>query len=359
MTGPESRPQVPRTGHEQVDSVLVEVTRGDRVESVHRGHVAVVASDGKLIASVGEPGSISFFRSCAKPFQAVPLVTNGAADGFGLTTEELALACSSHNGTAHHQRVVRSMLRKSGQDDTSLQCGFSPPLDEEEGSKVKLGIEPQSPVQCECSGAHASMVATCHYLGWPIDGYIERHHPLQRETVGVLAEVSGVAADTLEPATDGCSIPTYATSLASIARAYATLADPEEAARDGSPARRDALVRLRGAMAAHPELISGEGEADTLITQHTEGRVIAKLGAGGLLCLAIPGHRLGIAIRETSGAARALGPTAVAVLQQLGVESHEVINALREALIKPVRTFSGDTVGSVRPVITLEGLGLV
>jgi L-asparaginase II len=323
-----------------MDSVLVEVTRGDRVESVHHGHVAVVNAEGDLVAFSGDPESVSFFRSCGKPFQAVPLVMSGAADAFGFTTQ--------------HQDVARSMLRKTGRDQDSLQCGLAPPLDEKEGARVTLGLAPLSLVQCECSGAHAGMLATCQHMGWPVESYIESDHPLQRQVIEFLAAASGVAASTLEPATDGCSIPTYATSLRSIARAYATLADPDSAAWDGTQEQRQALLRLRSAMAAHPVMISEEGDVDTSIMQVTEGRVIAKLGAEGMVCLAIPEHGLGIAIRETSGASRALGPIAVAVLEALATEPPQVLHELREALVEPVRTFSGTVVGEVRPTVSLR-----
>ncbi len=336
-----------------MDGLLVEVTRGQRVESIHRGHIAVVNAEGSLSVYCGDPDSISFVRSCAEPFQAVPMVESGAADAFGFSTEELAQACSSHSGTQQHQDIVRSMLRKSGLDESRLQCGFARPIDEMEGSRVRLGLEPESTVQCECSGAHAGMVAACRHMGWPLDGYMEHGRPLQDQIVDVLSAVTGVAPNEMEPATDGCSIPTYAAPLRSFARAYAVLANPEGPLWDASPKRRGALMRLRDAMATHPVLISEEGDVDTAIMDLTEGRVIAKLGAEGMLCLAIPEHGLGVAIRESSGASRALGPIGVGVIEALGIESPAVIRQLREALVRPVKTFSGSIVGETRPTVSL------
>ena len=337
-----------------MDTVFVEVTRGDRVESVHRGHVAVVNARGDLVGFAGDPGSISFFRSCGKPFQAVPLVVTGAADAYGFSTEELALACASHSGTARHQEVVSSMLRKTGLDEDGLLCGYSPPLDEKEGARVSLGMDQPNLVQCECSGAHAGMRAACRHMEWPVESYVETGHPLQQQIVHIFSAASGVPVSALERATDGCSIPTYATTLGSIARAYAVLADPEGALWDGTREQRHALLRLRGAMTAHPVLISGEGDVDTTIMQVTEGRVVAKLGAEGLVCLAVPERGLGIAIRESAGASRALGPVAVAVLEALAVEPPQVLDRLREALVEPVRAFSGTVVGEVRPTLSLR-----
>src|SRR5690606_12799478 len=159
---------------------LAEVTRGDQVESVHRGHVAVVTADGMLVAWAGDPGAPAYFRSCAKPFQALPLVTTGAADAFGYTSEELALACASHDGTPRHQRIVLSMLAKAGAHESDLQCGYSPPLDAAEAARVRAGLAEPRLAQCECSGEHAGMVAACRHAGWPVGSYQQPDHPLQR-----------------------------------------------------------------------------------------------------------------------------------------------------------------------------------
>ncbi len=336
-----------------MDNVLVEVTRGQRVESHHRGHVAIVNGKGQLVGSVGDPEDMSFFRSSGKPFQAVPLVATGAADAFGFSPEELAMACASHSGTPEHQEIVRSMLSKVGLHEESLRCGYSPPIDEVESAHVTLDEKPRTLLQCECSGEHAGMVATCVHMGWDIDTYTEPDHPLQRMITEILAAASGVQESAFEQATDGCSLPTFGTSLQAIARSYAVLADPDSDLWDRPAEQRQALIRLREAMVTHPVVISGEGDIDTTIMQLTEGRVVAKLGAEGLLSLAVPGHQLGIAIRESGGASRALGPTACAIIDALGIEPGEVVQKLREALIEPVKAFSGKVVGEIRPAFSL------
>src|SRR5919199_5913842 len=102
---------------------LVEVRRGPIVESRHRGHVAAVTGAGQLVAFIGEPETVTYLRSSAKPFQALPLVTSGAADRFGLTEAELAVACGSHSGQDLHAEAVAGMLKKIGLDETFLKCG--------------------------------------------------------------------------------------------------------------------------------------------------------------------------------------------------------------------------------------------
>lgn len=337
-----------------VTTMLAEVTRGALVESSHQGNVAVVDARGTLVACGGDPESRSFFRSSAKPFQAVPVVANGAADAYGFTTQEIALACASHNATERHQAIVSSMLEKIGLSERDLRCGYSPPLDEEERARITLGLKEPTQIRCECSGEHAGMLAACRHAGWPISDYIARDHPLQLEIRSIVAAACGLAASELEVATDGCSIPTFGAPIRTFAFAYAVLANPDAAAWEGSSSYRAALLRLREAMALNPELISGDGEIDTTIMTATEGRVIAKLGAEGLLCLAIPEHELGVAISDAGGSTRGLGPAAIAVLEEFGIGDASTRDGLREQLCPPVQAFVGAPVGETRPALKLQ-----
>jgi L-asparaginase II len=333
---------------------MVEITRGNVVESRHLGNVAVVDATGDMVAWAGEPDTRMFFRSSAKPFQAVPLVASGAADAYGFTTEELALASASHNATQRHQAVVASMLAKTGLHEEDLQCGFALPMDEEEKARVTLGLTQPTLIQCECSGKHAGMLATCRHRGWPIGTYLELDHPLQQEIQAIIAAACGVPADTLDVATDGCSLPTFGASLRDFAAAYAVLSDPDGARWDGSPPYRAALHRIRGAIVEYPELVSGDGEIDTTIMRITGGSIVAKLGAEGLLCMAIPDRRLGIAINDSSGSERGLGPGAVAVLEGLELVDDGTLGMLKQELCPPIRSFAGQLVGETRPALMMS-----
>lgn len=335
-------------------TLMAEITRGDLVESRHLGHVVVVDGNADLVAWAGDPETRMFFRSSAKAFQAIPLVASGAADAYGFTTEELALATASHNATERHQAVVASMLTKAGLHESDLQCGIAPPLDEQEKARVTLGLTPPALIQCECSGKHAGMLATCRHQGWPTGSYLDSDHPLQQEIRAILAAACGVPADTFAVAIDGCNLPTFGAPIRAFATAYAVLADPEGASWDGPPAHRAALHRLREAIVAHPELVSGDGEIDTTIMRATKGKVMAKLGAEGLLCMAIPDRRLGVAISDSGGSTRSLGPGAVAVLAELDLVDDDVRAALEEALCPAVKNFSGRSVGETRPALTLS-----
>ncbi len=335
-------------------TLMAEITRGDLVESRHLGNAVVVDGNADVVAWAGDAETRMFFRSSAKPFQAIPLVASGAADAYGFTPEELALASASHNATMRHQAVVASMLMKAGLHESDLQCGIAPPLDEEEKARVTLGLTQPSLIQCECSGKHAGMLATCRHQGWPIENYLEPGHPLQQEIRAILAAACGVPAETFDVATDGCSLPTYGAPLRAFATAYAVLADPDGARWEGLPAYRAALLRLRKAIVAHPDLVSGDGEIDTTIMRVTGGKVMAKLGAEGLLCMAIPDLRLGVAISDSSGSERGLGPGAVAVLGELDLLDDATLTALRQELCPPVQSFAGQPVGEIKQVLTLS-----
>lgn len=334
-------------------TTLAETTRGDVIESVHQGSVVVVDADGDLVAWAGDPTAHVFFRSSAKIFQAVPLIVTGAADAYGFTTEELALACASHNGTRRHQDVVSSMLRKIGLSEQDLLCGAAPPLDEAEQARVTLCLTEATPISCECSGKHAGMLAACRHMGWSTEDYIHPDHPLQQHIREIVAAATGVCPSSLSVATDGCSLPTFGAPLEAFAFAYAVVADPDGAQWTGQPEWRAAIHRVREAMQLHPALFSGEGEIDTVIMRATRGRVVAKLGAEGLLCLALPERRLGIAISDLAGSTRSLGPAAIAVLREFDAIEPASLEQLRSEFCPPIETFTGNPVGVTRPAVRL------
>jgi L-asparaginase II len=335
-------------------AALALVTRGELIESIHYGTVAVVDIDGKLVSVAGEPDRWAFFRSSAKPFQAVPLIESGAADRFGFDDAELALCCSSHNGLPWQQRIVAGMLAKLRLDAGALACGNGPPYDEQEAARVTLGIVPASPLQCDCSGKHAGMLAACLQLGLPVESYLSAEHPLQRMILGIVAEAFRCDAETIVLAPDGCSLPTFGAPLHMFATAFATFADPDRAPKGAGFEHASALKRLRAAMAAHPRHIAGPGELDTDIIDVTKGRLIAKLGAEGLLCIAAPERGLGIAISVLDGSERARGPIALSVLEQLDLLSAQERADLQHRQHPPVTNFNGWDVGEVRADFALE-----
>jgi len=336
-----------------MSAILVDVTRGDLVESRHHGIVVVADVDAQVVASAGDPEARIFFRSSAKPFQAVPLIESGAAERFGFTPAELALCCSSHDGAPWQQAAVAAMLDRIGLGPEALQCGIAPPYDAREAARVTLEVTAATPLQCDCSGKHTGMLATCRHRGYPIESYLEPDHPLQQEIRRVMAAVLRMDAGSIDIAPDGCSVPTFGAPVRAFATAYATLAAPERVEPGHGGRHAAALNRLRDAMAGHPQHIAGPGELDTDIIEVTNGRIIAKLGAEGLLCLAVPEQGLGIAISILDGSERPRAAVALATLEQLDLLSAPERRALRDRQSTAVTNFNGWTVGEMRATFQL------
>ena len=215
---------VRRTTHDYLPpmpDLRIEATRGNLVESVHRVSVAVMNADGRLVAASGDPSRVAYWRSAAKPFQAMPLIADGAADALSITPEELALACASHSGEARHLAVAAGLLRRIGATEDMLACGPHPPASEAEAERlVREGIT-LTPLWNNCSGKHAGMLALVRHHGWPSAGYERAGHPLQHRILQEVARWTGVRAEAIPTATEGCTAVTFALPLTAMALAWA------------------------------------------------------------------------------------------------------------------------------------------
>lgn len=326
---------------------VVELTRGAVVESRHRVHVAVVDADGTLRAFSGDPELTTFWRSSAKPIQALAVVDDGAFERFGLTLQELALICGSHSGTAAHVRVAESILEKIGLTAEALACGPHAPWDEETRRDLQeQGLEPVR-LHNNCSGKHAGMMAVARARGWDPDGYHRVEHPVQARLLTEVARWTQLPAEAIGLGVDGCGVVSYAMPLSHMALAYASLA---AAARRGEHAPATVVE----AMAAHPEMVAGEGRICTDIARVTEGRVFAKMGAEGVYCVGVPGAELGIALKVEDGNMRAIAPAVAGVLRELDLISEDDFGALHGYVFREVSNTRGEPTGEVRPSIRLH-----
>ena len=354
------------------DPVLVEFQRGgpDRVETRHRGAVAVVDARGRLVWHAGDVQRAYALRSTAKPFQLLPLLLDGlhtADTGHGLmSAADLAVMMSSHTGETMHTERISALLARFGLDAGALKCGVqAPELRADKERLVREGAQ-ATPLHCNCSGKHTNMLAVCTHHGWPIASYLEIDHPLQIRIRDLLLALVGRADMALPRSIDGCSLPTFWLSLASLAQLFAYIADPGAAPPVEGRSIAAELATLRAAGMQHPELIAGSGRLDTLLMQALEGRLFAKTGAAGLYTVALPrapgvAEPLGIAIKIEDGDphSRIRAAVVVEVLRQLGVvkrDEREAWDAL-EAAARPIeRNFRGLEVGTYRPVFELEAL---
>ncbi len=330
--------------------VLVELTRGDLVESVHRGALAVVDARGAVVASLGDIDSPVYSRSSLKPMQTMVLVESGAADAFGLSDEEIALACASHSGEPMHATRVAAWLERIGLGESDLACGAHPSRYEPVVEAMIRAGEKPSRLHNNCSGKHTGFLTVARHWDVATEGYERVDHPVQRAVAAALRELSG--ATDLPYGIDGCAAPNFATSLAAFARAAARMASGHGLARP----RADAARRIVGAMIAHPELMSGTGRTCATLIRASGGRAAVKTGAEGFFGGWIPDLGLGIAIKIDDGAGRASETVIAALLDKLGLLGDDT--KARTVLRGPVRNTRGTVVGEHRPTPTLAALSL-
>jgi L-asparaginase II len=325
-------------------SLLVEVTRGDAVESRHVGAVAIADADGRILFAAGDVETPVFPRSAIKPLQALPLVESGAADAFGVDDIELALSCASHSGEPAHVTPVGSWLGRMGLDASSLGCGVHWPSDEGASRALaRAGLEPTA-LHNNCSGKHTGMLCTCLHRGDDLATYLEFDHPAQRAWIDVLGEFAGLDPLKLPRAIDGCSIPTLAIPTAALARAFARFGSPR-----GFAAKRQASVaRVQRAMMAAPFFVAGTDRFCTLAMEATQGALLVKTGAEGVFIGAVPQAGLGFALKIADGATRASQVAMVALVRRGLGDDHAISRALEPLATAKIETRKGAQVGLVR-----------
>ena len=330
-------------------AMLVEVTRGDAVECVHAGSIAVVNTQGHLLYQAGDPHALTFTRSTIKPFQAVPFLHGGGLQHFNLTTGETALLCASHSGEAMHVDAVQSILHKAGCGEQQLRCGCHVPMYYASRDTLPSADAQFTQLHHNCSGKHAGFLAHCVQHGLPRDSYLDPAHALQHAVRDSIAHFADMPSQALVMGIDGCSAPNYAMPLSRLASMYAKLAQGAASRAYGS-----ALVPLRDAMMRHPELVSGTGRNDLAFMQTAPDDWVAKIGADGVQVIGVRSAGLGIALKIADGNMRALYTAAVAVLQQLGLVEHAERSPLAPWLRPQLLNYSGLRTGEVRAAFQLH-----
>lgn len=315
---------------------MVEIWRGDFLESVHSGHAVVCDASGGIVEAWGDPDAIVLPRSSAKMIQALPLITSGAADAARLTTEQLALACASHNGAAIHTERVATWLETLNLDDDALRCG--PQMPDNRAAREGLIRAHEHPCQIHnnCSGKHAGFLTLAQHLGAGPE-YIDPDHPVQSACLEVFEATTGETSPGF--GIDGCSAPNFATSLHGMARAMAHFA----AAPSDSPE-----TRLHEAMRLHPDLVAGDGRACTELMRAMDGKVAIKTGAEAFFIAILPEQKLGVALKIIDGATRASECAIAAILVKLGVLAPDH-PATRRRMNAPVTNRRDVQTGWIRP----------
>lgn len=321
----------------------VEVTRGDTVESRHRVHAAVIGPDDVLIAAARDSALVTMWRSCAKPFQVMPLLTSGGFDALGWGDEELALACASHGGEPEHVALAARMLASLDLEEGDLACGPHEPLSTRGAKILRESAAAPTRLHNNCSGKHAAMLARAKTAGWATRGYEGAEHPVQRSCLGEVSAWTGIPLDDMPLGVDGCGVAVMALPLDRMALAYARWGRAVQA-NEETPARVAAALRK------HPHLIGGTDRFDTVMLEETDGGVFTKVGAEGVHTVAVPALGIGLAVNVEDGAIRAQHVAVLRALQLLGVLPGELPPRLAEFINRPVRNTRGEAVGAVRAV---------
>jgi len=329
--------------------VLVEVLRGAIVESRHRGAVAVVDADGAPVLAQGDVDLPVFPRSAVKALQALRLIETGAADRYGLTDRELALACASHGGEPDHVSAASRMLARIGLDAAALRCGAHAPMHGPSAASLYRAGEAPSALHNNCSGKHAGFLCLACALGADPRGYIEPDHPVQREVKAAIEDITGARLSDDRRGIDGCSVPTWALPLRNLALGLARFGTGQGLA----PERAKAAARLRAACAAHPWYVAGSGRFCTEAMQRLGARAFVKVGAEGVYCGALPAVGLGIAVKCDDGSARAAEVVMAALIARFGALS-EAERAALDRFVRPVlHNWNGIAIGALRPTDAL------
>ncbi len=332
--------------------ILARVIRGETVESVHRGHVIVFDGNGQVRLSIGEPQMVTYLRSASKPFQAMPFSTSGAADAFGFSEDEVALACASHSGEPIHVRIASRMLAKIGLTESDLMCGSHLPFNENEAERILRANEGATQLHNNCSGKHIAMLAFAKHINADLDRYLLNEHPIQQAILKTISIFCETPKEKIGIGGDGCCAPNFALPLSAMARGFLNLvAPPPDFADD---VVRSAAARIVSAMLNHPDLIGGTERLDTILMKAAPGKLISKVGADGVwLCGILPSgdfpRGAAIALKIEDGDDKRARPVvAVAILKQFGILSDD---QLPELSPMSIRNRGGESVGYIEVVL--------
>lgn len=333
------------------DVPLTIATRGNHVESLHRGTVVVARADGAIDVSAGDPNQHTYMRSSAKPFQAMALVLTGTADRLGLTDADIAIACSSHSGEPAHVEAVQALLEKGGVPPDALRCGTHPPLNPQAArALIALGKEPTA-LHNNCSGKHAGMLVTSKCMRWPLDTYLDPAHALQKLNLETISVFTGEPREGIDIAVDGCGVPVFYVSVLGVAIAFARLATGSVI--DASMA--EAARVIRAAMVSYPFLVAGTDRFDTELLSAGNGGIVCKGGAQGGEGIGLVDSGQGIGIKITDGSGGSIGIVSVHLLDALGMLDAKSTDQLDQYRQSPIRNHVGVVAGENRVTLTLGG----
>ncbi|AWB45977.1 asparaginase [Paenibacillus sp. CAA11] len=332
-----------------MDAILVKEYRADIVECVHRGHISIVNDRGKVTHFAGDPHYVSFTRSAAKPFQAIPGIRAGIAEHYGLNEREIAVMTASHRSEHIHIDTLETLAKDAGLAEQSLVCAPSYPLDPSAKEELLRSGGHERRLYHNCSGKHLGVLAYSKMMGYPMDTYADPSHPVQREILDTFSSFTGVAPQQIGRGTDGCGFPVFAVPISALATAYMKLACPDLIEDE---ATRTAVLRITSAMSQYPEWVGGTGRVDSVLMK--DSNIIAKCGFKGIYCFALRKERIGICFKIEDGSEEEWGWVVRSILEQLGYDQTETLERLKQAFPHQITNDAGLEVGHAEAVFQLE-----
>lgn len=331
--------------------LLVEVIRGQVVESRHFGDIAITDANGELQMSLGDAQRLTYARSAAKPLQALPLITSGAAEYFQMTEEEIAVTCASHHGEEMHLEIISRFLKRIDISERALQCGMHPPYDHPSYERLLKNGQDPSVLHNNCSGKHAGMLALAKFMHADLDTYLEINHPVQQAILDAVSFVSETPREKIPLGIDGCGVPVFALPIAKIATVFARFVAPP--ATFPKPVQC-AMRIISEAMMKYPQLVSGSDSICTVLTKQSKGNLLVKIGAEGVYCVGIADKGWGMCVKVDDGNARAVYPAVVEALSQIDVTFEQTLHQLENFRKPELKNHAGTVVGEMVPRFNLN-----
>ena len=330
---------------------MIEIWRGEMIESYHNGHAIVIDGDGNILAEWGDPKTMIYPRSSIKMAQSLPSVESGAFKTFGLGLKEIALSCASHQGSSEHTKVLFNWLRHLGLDEHSLMCGIHPPLSVSE--RIVLGLKGEVPSQIHnnCSGKHCGFLTLSKKLKTDPE-YINIDHPVQK---AILSTIQELTEEKLEKfGIDGCSAPNYACSLKGLSLAMSKFAKPKKNGR----IRNESMLQILEAMMKFPYLVAGKGRACSELIAELNEAAVVKTGAEGVYTAIVPKLGVGIALKICDGSSRASEAAITTLLIRLGLLEKNS-PAAKKRVFSSIENWRGIKTGFIQPTASFWSKGRI
>ena len=326
-------------------SNYISVERGGKLESRHQIHAAVFDSSEQLVASIGNPDFLTYFRSSAKPYQTLTLFRTGVIDHFNFCDLEISLITASHNGEKFHVEEVRKMLLKIGLDESYLKCGFHPPYFPSTSEELYASKRKQSPIYNNCSGKHSGMLAACVFHDYNLKTYLQQDHPHQKSIKKIVAEFSGLVEEKIQVAIDGCGVPAFYLSLSQMAKMNVKFALSSE----------PAIQRIRNSIVNYPEYLAGTDRFDTEFIRVLNGRAITKVGAEAIQSfIFFEPEPFGVVVKCEDGNFRGVESAAIEILRQLKLISEKESEKLKNFWKPELKNHVGTVVGEITPELEVK-----